>query len=299
MDQIKTVGIIGRPEGYGADRNIVDTFLRLHAYLTSCALHMVIDQALFAALGDHLVGQQSQFVPRQEMGAACDLVIVVGGDGSLLGAARFLAGQCPVLGINRGGLGFLTDIQPDHLEQQIGEVLQGRHCIENRFLLEVNRTCGQTIDSATALNEVVLSTTQTTGIMEFEVLIDGEFVSSQRSDGLIVATPTGSTAYALSGGGPIMHPRLDALVLVPMFPHTLSNRPLVIEGNSEISVHIGARNRTVARFSCDGQIHGSARAGDTLTIRKYHTPLQLVHPLSYNYYEVCRSKLGWGSRLGD
>ena len=136
-------------------------------------------------------------------------------------------------------------------------------------------------------------------MIEFELFIEGQFVYSQRSDGLIVATPTGSTAYALSGGGPIMHPRLDALVLVPMFPHALSSRPIVIDGNSELKIVIGRNNPTYPQLSCDGQVHVTAAPGDTVTVHKKPYKLRLIHPLSHNYYEVCRTKLGWGNRLDN
>ena len=240
---------------------------------------------------------------RHQMGQTCDLVVVVGGDGSLLGAAQDLVPyDVPLLGVNRGSLGFLTDIQPACLEEQIGEVLQGRYKEESRFLLEAQVTSGDQAQSETvvrqsALNEVVLHPGQATRMIEFELFIDEQFVYSQRSDGLIVSTPTGSTAYALSAGGPIMHPGLDALVLVPMFAHALSSRPVVVDGNSQIRVVIGRRNKDCLQLSCDGKEPVRLEAGDSVSVGKKAERLRLIHPLDYNYYTSCRSKLGWGNRL--
>ncbi len=135
-------------------------------------------------------------------------------------------------------------------------------------------------------------------MIEFELYIDGQFVCSQKADGLIIATPTGSTAYALSAGGPIMHPKLDAIVIVPMYPHTLSSRPIVVDGNSELKVVVSPDLQIYPQVSCDGQNHFTCAPGDTLTIRKKAQKLQLIHPVGHNYYEICRTKLGWGSRLG-
>jgi NAD+ kinase len=205
----------------------------------------------------------------------------------------------PVLGINRGSLGFLTDIRPDELEVKVSEVLAGRYLLESRFLLEAHVRRGlESIGQSDALNDVVLHPGKSTRMIEFEMFIDGQFVCSQKADGLIVSTPTGSTAYALSAGGPIMHPKLDAIVIVPMYPHTLSSRPIVVDGNSELKVVVASDMQIYPLVSCDGQNHFTCAPGDTLTIRKKAQKLQLIHPLEHNYYEVCRTKLGWGSRLG-
>ena len=293
MEQFKNIGIIGRLGSV----QVVETLKRLKQFLLSRHLHVILEEPLAQLLPGHGL----QVCNRKMMGEICDLVIVVGGDGSMLGAARALARHnVPVLGVNRGSLGFLTDIQPDNLEEQVGEVLEGKYIVESRFLLEMTiKREGEVIGRAGALNEVVLHPGKATRMIEFELFIEGQFVYSQRSDGLIVATPTGSTAYALSGGGPIMHPRLDALVLVPMFPHTLSSRPIVIDGNSELKIVIGRNNPTYPQLSCDGQVHITAAPGDTVTVHKKPYKLRLIHPLNHNYYEVCRTKLGWGNRLDN
>lgn len=291
MDHFKLIGVIGRP----GSMQVVETLKRLKTFLISRNLEVVIEEAMAQLLPGHGL----EVCSREQMGEQCDLVIVIGGDGSLLGAARAVARyNVPVLGINRGSLGFLTDIQPDHLEEQIGEVLDGKFMVESRFLLEAElKRNGVVVGHSDALNEVVLHPGKVTKMIRFELFIDGQFVYSQRSDGLIVATPTGSTAYALSGGGPIMHPRMDAVVLVPMHPHTLSSRPLVIDGNSEIKIVIDTDNTTWPQLACDGQVHISAAPGDVLSIHKKPFKLRLIHPLNHNYYEVCRTKLGWGNRL--
>ena len=292
MEQFRNSGIIGRLGSV----QVLDTIRRLKTFLTDHNLHVILDETI----AEMLPGHGMQVSSRQSLGESCDLVIVVGGDGSLLGAARAMARhRVPVLGINRGNLGFLTDISPDELEKRVGEVLAGQYTVESRFLLEAQaRRQNEAIGESDALNDVVLHPGKSTRMIEFELYIDGQFVYSQKSDGLIIATPTGSTAYALSAGGPIMHPKLDALVIVPMHPHTLSSRPIVVNGHSELKIVVSPNMQMYPQISCDGQNHFTCAPGDTVTIRKKSQKLHLIHPLDYNYYEVCRNKLGWGSRLG-
>lgn len=293
MEHFRNIGLIGR---LGSGR-VVDTLRRLKRFLLRNGYTVILEDAV----ADLLPGHQLQVCTRKMMGEICDLVIVVGGDGSLLGAARALCRyNVPVLGVNRGGLGFLTDISPDELELRIGEVLGGKYMVESRFLLDAFvRRDEEQLGTSEALNEVVLHPGKSARMIEFELYIDGQFVYSQKSDGLIVATPTGSTAYSLSAGGPIMHPKLDAVVLVPMFPHTLSSRPIVVEGNSELKILISKQNGIYPQVSCDGQVHIACAPGDTLTIRKKPQKLRLIHPLDHDFYSICRSKLGWSSRLTE
>lgn len=198
----------------------------------------------------------------------CDLIIVVGGDGSMLNAAHIAVNYgLPVLGINRGRLGFLTDIRPDELHK-INEVLAGHYIEEKRFLLDATIQDGNHVINSIALNDVVLLPGNIAHMVEFEVSINDQIISTQRADGIIVATPTGSTAYALSGGGPILHPQLDALVLVPMFPHTLSSRPIVVKSDSEITIIISAFSQVSPRVSCDGQDRIPLTPGAALKLRK-------------------------------
>jgi NAD+ kinase len=215
-------------------------------------------------------------------------------DGSLLHAARALVKyNIPVIGVNRGRLGFLTDIKPTEVIFKLDQVLKGEFQLERRFLLELEiRSKGEIIHDAIALNDVVLHSGKSVHMIDFELNIDGQYVYRQHSDGLIVSTPTGSTAYALSGGGPIVHPSMDAIVLVPMHPHTLSSRPIVVGGHSEIKLVI-RKNRVMPMVSADGQHSISLNVGDTVHIRKHPFKLQLLHPPGYDFYMACRTKLGW------
>lgn len=288
-NHFKVVGLIGRP-----GTQVADSLLAVLDCLAERGVRVIVESGTAAMLkgGEHVVAD------RPEMGRQCDLVVVVGGDGSLLGVGRDLAHTgVPVLGINRGGLGFLADIAPEQIHRQLGEVLDGEYRVEDHFLLEADVYRGaERIDGSPALNDVVVHPGSMARMMEFSLRVDGEFVYDQRSDGLIVASPTGSTAYALSAGGPIMHPSLDAIVIVPMFPHTLTSRPLVVRGTSEISVTLGTVDR--AQVSCDSQVNFDLTSGDTVRIRKYATPLRLFYTYGHSFYESCRSKLDWASRLG-
>jgi len=240
-----------------------------------------------------------QIASSSMLGEICDMVIVVGGDGCLLGAARALARHSmPILGVNRGQLGFLTDILPNELEVQLERIFEGRYTIEQRFLLDGSLTRdGHMIAAGEALNDVVLHAGKAVQMINFELHVNGEFVYSQKSDGLIVATPTGSTAYALSAGGPMMHPGLDAIALVPMCPHTLTNRPFVVAGGVEIKLALGESRGVIPHISFDGQPSIPAQPGDVIYIRKKPHRLRLIHPHEYTFYAAARSKLGWASRL--
>jgi len=227
------------------------------------------------------------------------LVVVVGGDGSMLNVAKHVASEgVPVIGINRGNLGFLTDILPDEIETQLDEVLAGKFTVENRFLLDAILNGAEEHKAlGSALNDVVLHPGKAAQMIEFELFVNGKFVYSQESDGLIVATPTGSTAYSLSAGGPIMHPDLNAVVLVPMYPHSLNSRPIVIDGDCEIKLVVAAKESLQPQVSCDGDVRYTASAGDEIIVTKKSVPLKLIHPNNHSFYQTCRSKLGWGSRL--
>lgn len=237
-------------------------------------------------------------LPREQMGNKNDLIIVVGGDGSLLSAARMaIQVNTPVIGINRGRLGFLTDILPQDIETHLAEVLAGRYTEEKRFLLHTSIHDEElTYFEGDALNDVVLGRGRETHLIEFSVYVNQQLVSHYRSDGMILSTPTGSTAYALSAGGPIMHPQLNAIVLVPMFSHSLSSRPLVIDGEAQIELHISEFNETDLRISCDGHESRMVKPGQKVSIRKNSNQLRLLHPLDYHYYDTLRSKLGWESK---
>ena len=238
-------------------------------------------------------------LPRSELAASSDLVVVVGGDGSLLGVAREMAhARVPLLGINRGGLGFLAGVSPDHLESELTAILEGQYVSEEHFLLEARVHRGdELIAQSTALNDVVVHPGSMAHMMEFGLWVDDDYVYDQRSEGVIVASPTGSTAYSLSAGGPIMHPSLDAIVIVPMFPHTLTSRPLVVRGDVQIKVRVMAAPKSAPRVSWDSQVNTKLRLNDEISISKYEKPLTLLYPTGYDYFESCRSKLDWASRL--
>lgn len=235
---------------------------------------------------------------REAMGEKRDLIVVVGGDGSLLSAARMaIQVNTPVIGINRGRLGFLTDILPQDIETQFAAVLAGSYAEEQRFLLHTKIfDDAHTYYEGDALNDVVLSRGQETHLVEFDVYVNQQLMSHYRSDGMILSTPTGSTAYALSAGGPIMHPQLNAIVLVPMFSHSLSSRPLVIDGESKIILDISRINESDLRISCDGHESRMVKPGQQVSIEKNGKHLRLLHPLDYHYYDTLRSKLGWESK---
>ena len=238
-------------------------------------------------------------VPFKELGTRCDLVIVVGGDGSMLKTARELVdSQVPLLGINRGHLGFLTDIRPTEIDTRVPPILEGQYTLENRFLLnaEVYRQ-DDLIGSSCAVNDVVLYPGEIARMISFELYMDRQFVYSQRSDGLIVSTPTGSTAYSLSAGGPIVAAETDTIVLVPMCPHTLTSRPIAVSRRRTIDIVVSGDKPHSPQLSCDGQEIISLAPGDRIQIKQYPIELRLVHPLDYDYFEVLRNKLNWGQKL--
>lgn len=226
-----------------------------------------------------------------------DIICVIGGDGSLLTAAKIaIEYDLPIIGINRGRLGFLTDIPPHNLDLLI-DTLRGNFILEERFLLNTHvESKEQKIFEASALNDIVLQQGDQAQMIEFDTTIDDIMVCNQRADGLIIATPTGSTAYALSGGGPILHPSLDVVTLVPMFPHTLTSRPIVVNGKSRIQIHLGIQNEVDARFSCDGHSWVCIPPGSTIHITEKQKKLQLVRPSNCDYFATLRGKLGWSSK---
>jgi NAD+ kinase len=224
------------------------------------------------------------------------LVIAIGGDGTMLHAARNVAGRdVPLVGINRGRLGFLTDVSPEQLRDALDAILEGNYLAEPRLTLEA-RVGKQKASAMFALNDIVLQKGDTGRLLDFTTEVDDVYVNTHRGDGLIVATPTGSTAYALSCSGPIIQPNVDALVLVPICPHTLSDRPLVLPSSSEIRVTLDNAGGSEAHVVCDGESLARMSEGDFLTVTLAKQPVTLLHPREYNYYELLRSKLNWGTR---
>lgn len=286
-NSFQTIGLVGKPRH--------DINLQMHRnvfqWLTERGYKVLVEPKIAERLnlteyqaGLNQIGQQAQ------------LAIVIGGDGNMLGRARILAKyDIPLIGINRGNLGFLTDIDPKNAYTQLEAVLErGEFFVEERFLLEaaIERE-GKIITSATAVNEAVIHPAKIAHMIDFHVYINDKFAFSQRSDGLIISTPTGSTAYSLSAGGPILTPQLNAIALVPMFPHTLSSRPLVIDADSKISVRFAEHNTSKLEVGCDSQIALPFSPDDIVHIYKNEHKLRLLHLKNYNYYNVLSSKLGW------
>lgn len=224
-----------------------------------------------------------------------DLIISVGGDGTFLQAGRKAALEgVPIIGINRGKLGFLTDILPNEISQKIPAILNGKYHDEERFLLNATlRSSGECI--GIGLNDIVFFAGDHLHMFMLDIAVNDEPVFTLRGDGLIVSTPTGSTAYGLSAGGSILHPNLAAIQLIPMYPHTLNNRPIVIDSTAKLTVHISEENPKRPRLSADGQPHLRLNQGSSIDITAHPKKLKLLHPLDYNYFETLRSKLNWQS----
>ena len=235
-------------------------------------------------------------LPVEELPRKCDLAIVVGGDGTLISCARLMAPHgVPLVGVNLGRLGFLTDIQADRIGPSIDSILDGEFTSESRMLLEGSvMRGGKNVHQTVAMNDIVISRGSAGSMIEFSVNVDGEFIYTLRGDGLIIATPTGTTAYALSAGGPILHPALSALALVPISPHTLSNRPVAIRGESRVEVMLIRGEDARANF--DVQSHKSLELGDIVAVAAAPRPATLLHPPNYRYFSMLRNKLHWNER---
>ena len=289
----KHIGIIVKPES----EDVRVMLPRVIDYLENRSCTLVLDETV--NLTPDIDIQGLNIVSREELSNSCDLAISLGGDGTILNAARSLANKdIPLLGINMGRLGFLADVSPDEFEKVLDDVFAGHYQSDERFLLhaEVQRD-GETIFESEALNDVVLHVRDVVRMIEFETWVDGQFVNEQGADGLIVTTPTGSTAYAVSGGGPILHAGLDAIALVPVCPHTLSSRPLVISADSEVSVTLGNTRHANAQVTCDGQYSVDIVQGDRLLVRRKSHTVLLLHPQNHSYYEILRAKLRWSEHL--
>ena len=298
MTQFKQVGLIGRLHSPA----VIETLHRVIKCLNQSQCDVWVDERIVDSLNkEQLASATYGTGDRHFLGQQCDLVIVVGGDGSMLSAARVMATYgVAVIGINRGKLGFLTDIAPDQVEVSLEAVLAGSFEISNRFMLSAHvLRNGEEVGRGSGLNDIVLHPGKSARMLAYDLSIDGTAVYFDRADGLIIATPTGSTAYALSAGGPIMHPGLDAIALVPMNPHNLSSRPLVVAANAELEILIGEDNSTQPIISCDGQVHIVCEPGDRVHIQRHEAQLKVLHPLGHHFYDRCRSKLGWHARASD
>jgi NAD+ kinase len=285
-ETFKTVALVGRH----LDERVAESLHVLAEHLRLRGRQVCVD-ANAAKLAP-----QALHLTESELATKADLIVAIGGDGTMLHAARLaLAGNVPLLGVNRGRLGFLADVGPAEACDRLDEVLAGRFERDARSLLQatLQREDGTSIES-TALNDVVLQKWETGRILEFETSIDGNYVNTHGGDGLIVATATGSTAYALSCGGPILHPALEATVLVPICPHTLSDRPIAVNSSARIEIRLVQRHHTKAQVTCDGTLLGDLTAQDRLLIGPAPQTITLLHPRGHDYYRVLRSKLHWG-----
>lgn len=290
MSQFSKIGIVSKPD----DQRIASTVQLLYQYLSGRSMDIYTD-AISAKLINKAAAKPSS---PEEIAEKSDLVIVVGGDGTILHASHSLIQKnIPLLGINVGHLGFLAEISPTEIEKQLDQIFAGHYREEQRFVLQASLTRdGKTINTSNAVNDVVVHAMQVVRMIEIETRVNQQYLNSLRADGYIVATPTGSTAYSLSGGGPILHPNINAIVLVPICPHTLSNRPIVIDADSEVEILLSEQNRYTATVSVDGQINMDFLPGDTLKIQKAQRALRLIQPKNYNYFDVLREKLRWSTQ---
>jgi len=283
--RFNNIAILGRHE----DPRVAEPMRALAEYLSTAEIQVLAANTLQLELP----------VTRMDEGQLCeraDLVIAIGGDGTMLYAGRLAREtETPILGVNRGRLGFLADVTPDEMIASVGQVLTGNYSRDSRLLLEarLQKVSGE-VTTEFGLNDVVLKRRETGRMVDFSTYVDGDFVNTHSGDGMIVATPTGSTAYALSCGGPIISPQLNAVVVVPVCPHTLTDRPIVIPANQSIEVRLLERDETRAAVSVDGLTMGDIRPGDKLTISAAGKRLTLIHPPGYDFYGILRSKLFWG-----
>jgi len=271
------------------DPLIAESAAAVAAHLPTLGAAVLVDAA---APADAMPASVST-VAAANLADSARLIIAIGGDGAMLHAAREAArAGIPVLGLNRGRLGYLADMSPSDNLEPLNRVLAGDYVSEERMMLRAEIISGgKTQDCGLALNDVVVKRQTTGRMLEYHSYVDGRFVNSHGGDGFIVATPTGSTAYALSVGGPIVAPDLDVIVLAPICPHTLSDRPIVIPGECVTEVQVGDDR---AEVNCDGEVSGIIEAGDTLRVAAAERRVHLIHPAGYDYFEILRSKLHWG-----
>lgn len=286
MYKYRNIGLITKSGGNGVSETLVAT----REHLLAAGAKVLLDENAAALLN---VPDASS---ARQIGESCEVAIVIGGDGTLLGAARALAPfAVPLIGVNLGRLGFLVDVPPSGDLAVLDAVLCGEHLVERRSLLtaEVVRD-GQQIFQERALNDVVLRIRERVRLLEFETYVDGRFVSLQRADGMIAASPTGSTAYALSSGGPVLTPDMQAIVLLPICSHTFSSRPVVVRDDSLVELLVRDDNRDAAQLVCDGQVNFRVHNDDRIRIRRADESVTLLHPEGHDFYELLREKLNWG-----
>jgi len=293
LPPVSRVGILAKAQLRAA----IPHLLELGEWLTARGVHPVYETAtaeLLAPAKDRLVQT------RRALASEVDMALVLGGDGTLIGMADCIAeagSGIPILGVNFGSLGFLTEVTLPELYRSLEHALNGRAYIEERMMLRTTTTNrGEVLTHSIALNDAVITKTARSRMIDLSVYVADEFVTRVRADGLIIATPTGSTAYNLSAGGPIVQPNVDAMIITPIAPHTLTNRPIVIPGNSTVRVQPTMDARDEIVFTLDGQSAFPVHPGDEISVSRAAKPLRLIHPTTRSYFEVLRTKLKWGER---
>jgi NAD+ kinase len=287
--QFKNIGIIGKP----CDPSINETLSVLIQFLKQRFYTVLVATNTAQLVNDAAI----QVYPPEQLAKQADLIITLGGDGTFLTAARIAClNNIPLIGVNLGKVGFLVDISPQQMCAKLAQILAGEYIEENRYLLRTKIIRDNTIShEEISLNEVVVHRWVTPSMIKIVTHINGRFLNSQRSDGLIIATPTGSTAYSLSAGGPILYPSLNALVLVPLNPHTLSNRPIVIDDDAEIEISFSQTSQINALVTCDHLEIPDVLISDRIVIKKDPLPLRILHPIEHDFFATLRKKLHWSN----
>ncbi len=286
MNQFSCVGLLVKINDESVASTIVDVMQRMEAMGV---------ETLLSESTSGLV-DAGPTVPTSTIGERCDLAIVIGGDGTLLHASRELVDyDVPIVGVNRGRLGFLVDVAPNKGLEQLEAIVKGQYLEEERIMLftRILRE-GECISTAYSFNDTVVRVKNVLQIMDFDITIDDVLVTHQRADGLIIATPSGSTAYALSNGGPIVGPTINAVVLQPICPHTLTSRALMVDAKSSIRMHLWDDQVLEAQVVCDGQVYMDATLGDMIEVSCMEKRVRLLHPETYDYHQILREKLNWG-----
>lgn len=284
----KSIAIIGKYMNQNALQQMQTDLADLARHLSAKNVEVWIEENT----AQHAELSGFKTAPLTAIGHEVDLAIVMGGDGTMLSVARSLIdANIPLVGINRGRFGFLTDLRAEDMLVAVNKILSNRYQIESRMLLTASVVrAGEPIFQGLALNDVVIKSGLR--LIEITVEIDGQFVHKQRADGLIISTPTGTTAYALSAGGPILHPNLEAIAIVPISPHTLSNRPIAVNSSSKIEINLVQTDD--AQISYDGQFEITLQMGDRILVQRAEKTITLLHPSEYCYFDMLRNKLNWG-----
>ena len=291
MPSIKRIGVVVKPHQPDA----LQTLCRLTAWLQERQITLIGGQTLDRERIEHETGCAVEVVADNELAKSADLIVVLGGDGTMIATARMISeSEVPVIGVNYGGLGYLAEFRIEELFSALEAILAGDYKLERRLMLAVElRRDEQVVTQNRVLNDVVVNKSALARIIEIEAYLNEQFVNSFRADGLIVATPTGSTAYNLSAGGPVIYPSMNAVVITPICPFTLSTRPIVVPDDSVIEVRLMTKNEEVA-LTLDGQVGFPLQVGDRIVIRKSETTFNLVQPMNRNYFDLLRDKLKWG-----